>query len=219
VLWSVRFEDVPPVRSFGSFRGQRSFSGQWWFATTGEHVGFESWLERDQVMLLDFDRDVVGVSSQPFWLSWRDPAGASHRHVPDYFARRRDGSAVVIDVRPDDRVRPQDETVFAATARACAAVGWDYRRVGAADAVTAANVRWLSGYRHHRCLNVPCAQRILASIAAPTTLAAAAADAGDRLVALPTLFHLLWTGRLVMDVRSSPMTASTVVSLSAREAA
>ena len=42
VLWSVGFEHVSPVRSFGSFQGQRSFQGSWWFATTGEHVGFES---------------------------------------------------------------------------------------------------------------------------------------------------------------------------------
>lgn len=46
VLWGTGFEHVSPVRSFGSFRGQRSFQGSWWFATTGEHVGFESWVER-----------------------------------------------------------------------------------------------------------------------------------------------------------------------------
>ena len=31
------------------------------------HVGFESWAERDVAMMLDFDPDVVGFSSQPFW--------------------------------------------------------------------------------------------------------------------------------------------------------
>jgi len=68
VLWSTGFEHVSPVRSFGSFQGQRSFQGSWWFATTGEHVGFESRAERDAVMLLDFDPDVIAVSSQPFCL-------------------------------------------------------------------------------------------------------------------------------------------------------
>jgi hypothetical protein len=46
VLWGTGFEHVSSVRSFGSFQGQRSFQGSWWFATTGEHVGFESWVER-----------------------------------------------------------------------------------------------------------------------------------------------------------------------------
>jgi hypothetical protein len=97
VLLGTGFEHVSPVRSFGSFQGQRSFQGSWWFATTGEHVGFESWVERDAVMLLDFDPDVVAVSSQPFCLTWAGRLGA-RRHVPDFFARRADGSAVVIDV-------------------------------------------------------------------------------------------------------------------------
>ena len=122
VLWSTGFERVLPVRSFGSFRGQRSFQGSWWFATTGEHVGFESWAERDVVMLLDFDPDVVAVSSQPFCLTWAGQPGA-RRHVPDFFARLADGSAVVIDVRPDELVGADDAEVFAATRRACAAVG------------------------------------------------------------------------------------------------
>jgi hypothetical protein len=56
VLWNVGFERVLPVRSFGSFQGQRSFQGSRWFATTGEHVGFESWVERDAVMLVRLTR-------------------------------------------------------------------------------------------------------------------------------------------------------------------
>jgi hypothetical protein len=35
---------------------------------TRQHVGYESWLERDHLMLLDYDPDVVGIASQPFWL-------------------------------------------------------------------------------------------------------------------------------------------------------
>jgi hypothetical protein len=57
----------------GSHPGRASgISGLWWSATTGGHVGFESWMER--VMALDLDPTVVGIASQPFWLSWRDEA-------------------------------------------------------------------------------------------------------------------------------------------------
>jgi hypothetical protein len=73
-------------------------------------------------MLLDFDPDVVGVASQPFWLSWRED-GRERRHAPDFFARRLDGTGVVIDVRADDRVEPVDVEAFEATARACAQAG------------------------------------------------------------------------------------------------
>jgi hypothetical protein len=41
-LWSVPFERVRPVRTFPSFRGQRSFPGLYYAATMDAHVGFES---------------------------------------------------------------------------------------------------------------------------------------------------------------------------------
>ena len=44
-------------------KGLRNFAGWWYFATTGAHVGFESWLERDHLMLMDFDPGVEAVSS------------------------------------------------------------------------------------------------------------------------------------------------------------
>jgi hypothetical protein len=73
------------VRSFPSFRVQVSFPGLYYAATMDAHVGFESWLERDVAMMLDFDPAVVGFSSQPFWLVWAQD-GERRRHVPDYFA-------------------------------------------------------------------------------------------------------------------------------------
>ena len=144
--WNVAFERVAPVRGFASFRGQRNRPGLWWFATTGEHVGHESWLERDRLMALDADPEVVGVAAQPMWLRWTGESGRLVRHAPDYFARRVDGTAVVIDVRPDQRIGEKDAAVFAATGRLCAQVGWEYQRAGELGAVHAANLRWLSGY-------------------------------------------------------------------------
>jgi hypothetical protein len=32
------------VRRFAARKGQQHLSGLWWSATTGGHVGFESWL-------------------------------------------------------------------------------------------------------------------------------------------------------------------------------
>jgi hypothetical protein len=46
---AVPFEGGLPVRRFAALRGQRHLSGLWWSATTGGHVGFESWLERDLI--------------------------------------------------------------------------------------------------------------------------------------------------------------------------
>lgn len=185
----VRFERVPPVRRFPSYQGQRNFPGEWWSATSGELVGFESWLERDQVMFLDFCAEVVAFSSQPFWLTWRD--GRLRRHASDYCARLSDGSAVVIDVRPDDRIGDEDARVFELTRGACEAVGWSYRRIEALPPVLAANLRWLAGYRHPRCRNLEYAVVLSPAFSEPGPLLATAHEVGDRIAVLPTLFHLL----------------------------
>jgi hypothetical protein len=206
----TRFEDALPARPFRFGKGLRSFAGWWYFATTAAHVGFESWLERDHLMLMDFDPDVVAVSSQPFWLRWSDEKGRSRRHAPDFFARLAGGTAVVTDVRPDDRIPPKDAEVFAVTGRACEDAGWGYQRAGDLDPVLVANVRWLSRYRHRRCLVPDVAVALLDAFAGGRGLFEGAEMAGDRLRVLPVLFHLMWSRRLSADL-TVPLGASAIV--------
>jgi hypothetical protein len=206
--WGVPLEDGRPVRAFRWAKGQRHNPGWWWSATTGRHVGYESWLERDVVMMLDFDPGVVGIASQPFWLVWRD-GQRLRRHCPDYFARRSDSTAVVVDVRADDRIEPRDAEAFTATEAACARVGWRFRRVGEPDSVVAANVRWLSRYRHPRCAGTEgVAESLMAAFEQPRALWEGASVVGDRLAVLPVLFHLLWRRDLAADLtkRLGPFT-------------
>lgn len=206
----VAFEDGLPVRRFRPHKGQRHLGGRWWCATTARHVGFESWLERDHAMLLDFDSRVVGIAAQPFWLSWRTSAGEQRSHAPDFFARRDDGSAVVIDCRPVERRRPADVAKFAATGQACALLGWEYRLVGAVDPVVTANLRWLSAYRHPRH-DVPAVATPLREVfGAPAALMEGAAAVGDPVAVLPVLFHLLWRQQLTADLER-PLNETTTV--------
>ena len=50
----VRFADSQPTRRIRTRKGQRRLPGRWWSATDGRHIGYESWLERDQLMWLDW---------------------------------------------------------------------------------------------------------------------------------------------------------------------
>jgi len=205
---ALPFEDARPVRTFPSFRGQRNFPGLWWSATSGRHVGYESWLERGQAMLLDFDPRVVGLAAQPFWLSWR---AGGRTHAPDFFARLDDGTGVLVDCRPEDRRPDQDAATFAITGRLCAEVGWQYRLVGAVDPVLAGNVRWLAGYRHPRYRDGDVAARLLELFARPAPLLAGASRAGDPIAVLPVLFHLLWQRRLDVTL-TDPLHVDSLVS-------
>lgn len=203
----VPLEWCSPVRTSGSYRDQRNWPGLWWSATNGGHVGYESWLERDHVMLLDFDPEVVAFAPRPFWFLFGD---GEHRHAPDFFARRRDGSAVVLDCHTDRKVKPADAAAFEVTARACATVGWDYRRVGPVDAVLAGNVRWLAGYRHPRFADPTVTDRLHHIFATPQPLLAGAERAGTSMAVLPVLFHLLWRHDLTVDVSTTLTQTSTV---------
>jgi hypothetical protein len=92
-------------------------------------------------------------------------------------------------------------------------VGWGYRRVGALDPVLAANVRWLAGYRHPRCLRAEHRARLLEVFTRPAPLLAGAEAVGDRIAVLPSLFHLMWTGALAADLASAPLDGSSRVSV------
>jgi hypothetical protein len=161
-------------------------------------------------MLMDFDPAVRAVSSQPFWIRWRDGDDRFRRHAPDFFARMADGAAVIVDVRPDDRIPPRDAETFAVTAAACESAGWEYRRSGDLDPVLVANVRWLSRYRHRRCLVPGIASALLEAFAGGRGLFEGAELAGDRLRTLPVLFHLMWQRQLAADL-SVPLGMATVV--------
>lgn len=211
-MWSTRFAAAGQVRTFLSYRGQRNFPGWYWAATSGELVGFESWVELGHLMRLDSEPDVVAVASQPFRRSWRPGDQARWiSHTADYFVRRRDGTAVVLDVRPDDRIEPEDAVKFAATAAACAVVGWDFERVGVLDPVLAANLRWLSGHRHPRVRREPVAAGLRAVFTRPWGLLAGARAVGDPIAVLPVLFHLVWCRELGVDLQAGLLSAATMV--------
>ncbi|WP_080772825.1 TnsA-like heteromeric transposase endonuclease subunit [Mycobacterium avium] len=199
--------ECSPVRRFPSFVGQSNYPGWWWFSTTRQHVGYESWLERDHVMAMDADPAVTGVASQPFRFHWSD----GKIHTPDYFVRTDDGLVRIVDVRIDDRITEADAATFERSAQACRSVGWAYQRVGALNEVLAANLRWLSGYRHPRVLRPGIAAALESVFVSARPLMAGARSVGDAVMVLPVLFHLLWHGHLSVDLVSGALTERTLV--------
>ncbi|WP_307841214.1 TnsA-like heteromeric transposase endonuclease subunit [Streptomyces endocoffeicus] len=161
-----------PGTAVTSYRGQRHFTGWYWAATT---------------------QSLVGLASQPFRVTWQ---GEKRRisHTPDYFVRLEDGSGLVVDVRPGDRVGPEDAVKFSVTEAMCQEMGcWSFALVHEPDPVEMANVRWLSGYRHPRNRVSDVAKRLMDGAEA----------VGDPLSVLPTLYHLLWCGDLRLDLAVS----------------
>ncbi|WP_054812366.1 TnsA-like heteromeric transposase endonuclease subunit [Nocardia arizonensis] len=189
-----------PVRSFVSYRGRRSYPGWYWSATMGRHVGFESWVERDHLVALDFDASVADIVSQPFWLVWRPERGRPRRHAPDFLVRSADGAVLVLDSRPLELIGERDREAFEATGRACAALDWRYAVWDRLRGPLVANQRWLAGYRHPRCMNTEVAEGLVRVFNRPMPLLEGAELVGDPLGTLPVLYHLMWKQLLVADL-------------------
>ena len=144
---------------------------------------------------------MTGIASQPFWLSWTGPDGKDVAHAPDFFVRRADGSAVVVDCRPAERRPARDLAKFEATRRAGVRAG----RLGVPAG-------WRAGPDRDGELAV--AGRVPASAPWPARadgsaaggvrradlLMAGAEAVGDPIAVLPVLFHLLCRHELVTDL-------------------
>ncbi|GES32382.1 TnsA-like heteromeric transposase endonuclease subunit [Streptomyces angustmyceticus] len=210
---AVRFEQLQPVAAFPVVPGRRWGPGWWWSATTARHVMHGSQAMCTQLMVLDRDPRVVGLSARPVRLIWRDPgSGRTLTWVPQLFARYTQGSALLADC-PAAAAPAAGRAARAAAvlAAACAAVGFTYRRLVPPDKVVAANVRWLAGYRHPRHRDAGgLEQAVLEAFTEPRPLMAGAAAAGEVLTALPVLYHALWSGRLTADL-TRPLGEHTLV--------
>jgi len=111
-----------PVRSPGVCQRQRHMPGHWFSSTARRFLEYESLLERDWMLLLDFDREVEWICEQPLRLRYsKDDKPASH--VPDLLVWRA-GTPELCDVKSVERLEdPEFVAQVRATGLACAEAG------------------------------------------------------------------------------------------------
>ncbi len=195
-----------PWREIRSHRGQEHLSGLYWSSTTGAHVVYESRLELARLLLADFDREVVGIAAQPFLVR-----ELGCRHVPDFMLGRVDGSVLIVNVKPANRLgSPRVADALAWAGRVFAERGWEHEVWSGADAQRLANVRFLAGYRREALLvELTGVEAILRSDAVLTIAGAEAALKGAGVAEPRTVvLGLLWAGRLRADL-DRPLSADT----------
>lgn len=216
-LWSVPLEKCAPVRRMSSYKGQKNFTGEWWCSTTESHIPFESWVERDFLIAADFDPHIVGISVQPFTFRFLSAARKQREHTPDVFLRTRSGDGILVDVRPDRLIDVDSREAFEAAAELSRQVGWSFCRAAEQPPIRAANLRWLAGYRNQRNRRQDFATELTAQLAGKSmTISDAATTVGEQILVLPTLYHLLWTHEIDVDIDSAPIGERTLVRLSER---
>lgn len=76
---------------------RRSMAGQ--IEAKGATIDYESSLERDFVLLADWDHDVCAIVAQPLRLDFMDRTGRKRRYTPDFLVTRRDGARSLHEVK------------------------------------------------------------------------------------------------------------------------
>jgi TnsA endonuclease N terminal len=189
-----------PVRVPRVYRRQRHMPGRWFSTTAGRFLEYESLLERDWMLLMDFDREVDWICEQPLRLRYIKD-GRSASHVPDLLVWRQ-GVPELCDVKSEERVDdPTFRAQVEATGLACAEAGIRYRVLSEPDRRLLANVRWLAGFRERPPDPDGERGRMLAVAAAGScTIAELLSGAREPMLARPASMNLLWTGDALIDL-------------------
>jgi hypothetical protein len=219
-----------PVRSIPA--SHRSLTGR--IAGT-KHVGagaFESTLERDLLLVLEFASAVTAYEVQPVMIAHADDSGRAHTYTPDVLIQRRgaDGAALpplLCEVKYHDGAKPPAPDARGTLRRTLRAGrryarehGWRFRLLTERDIRTPYlhNARFLLPFRTHP----PRSERVARLLdglcergSAPADeLLSAVADGPRRDVdsdyswCVPALWHLLATGQFVADYKA-PLTMQT----------
>ncbi|OHU64930.1 hypothetical protein BKG85_04775 [Mycobacteroides chelonae] len=208
-LSHLPFESAVPIRSFPAYRGRRAHQGRYWFSGSRSRVNFESLFEKTALRVLDFRGDIARVSSNPFWLLWPKDVGPK-RHAPDFFARRTNGSVLVVDVKPEGRMTETDRIQQSLTRDVCTQLGWEYEQFTTIDPTIDRNLRLLGGYsRPQYAFDSSAAQVAINAVSSTARGRMSLADLLDLIccdlgiddaAGLCGIYHMIWCGQLHVDL-------------------
>lgn len=209
-----------PVRKIGTSR--RALTGRV-RASEGGVLNFESSLERDWLMVLDFSRDVVAVREQPFTIAY-DHKGSIRKYTPDMLAEHVTNSGlsavVIYEVKYHDELETKWAELrprFKALVNYCRTRGWRFKIVTEKQIRTPflQNAKFLRRYRaidtnEQVRLQLLYTFKALGETTPEALLVAAYWDEDARLRAIPQLWKLVAERDVLTDL-SDPLTMSSCI--------
>ena len=212
--------DIQPARSIGISR--RALTGRVQ-VSAGGGLNFESSLERDWLLALDFSPDVISVREQPFTLTY-ESNGRTSKYTPDVLVQHvaRSGAAVcyVYEVKFREDLIAEWQTLkprFKACIAYCRARGWRFKIVTEKHirGPFLKNAKFLRRYRSIDENPLVCKQlqytfAALGETTPEALLAASYWDEEARLRALPQLWRMV-ANRVIQADLSDELTMTTRV--------
>lgn len=208
---------MQPVRTIGMSR--RSITGRVAFGT--KSIPFESALERDFLVLLDFDLTVEDVLEQPVRITYKGADGRQRSYTPDFLVEYRNGDRVVYEVKYRTNLKEEWATLkprFRAAIRYARQNGMRFSittEVEIRGSSLLANARFLRPYRDY-APNLAIDEHLIKTLTGlgETTpealLAAAYWTLENRIKAVAPLWRLVATRRIHADLYE-PLTMATPI--------
>lgn len=215
--------DEKPARTIGTSRqyltGQVSLD-------SGKMASFESSLERDWLVVLDFDSAVRWIREQPFTIEYVTN-GKARRYTPDVMVEHEQGGTVrtiVYEIKPREILRSKWSLYrprFKAAVHFCKEKGWRFKIVTEAEIRTPylENAKFLRRYRNLPEQKLICDQllytfKALGATTPQALLAAAYWPKEDQMKAIPMLWKMITDGRVCAFLHE-PLTMNSEIWLGA----
>lgn len=220
-----------PVRKIP--KNYLSVTGAFASRTNGRALAYESRLEMDHMVTLDWDPEVESFEEQPVRILFVGKNGRNSSYVPDLLIRYRPSTSgklrkpVLVEVKSQgDLEKNKDKYApkFAAAKKFAAERGWEFRVITDREIRTPRlpNLKFLREYRLIEP-DVAVIKRVVAAIRTKGGKAEVQAlleetfrSDTERLRLLPVIWHLVATGILQVDLEQ-PVTNSAVLVLPKRK--
>jgi len=213
----IELDSMRPARTIGTSR--RSITGR--VAFGGRSIPFESALERDFLVLLDFDVTVEGVLAQPFRITYQGAEGRQRYYTPDFLVEYESGDRVIYEIKYRSNLKDEWATLkprFRAAIRYAKQNGMRFTiatEVEIRGSSYLSNIRFLRPYRDYaptRTIDEHLIKTlvVLGETTPESLLAAAYWSLDNRIKAVAPLWRLVATRRIHADLYE-PLTMATPI--------
>ena len=115
-----------PVRKIPNYRGRRHTIGKYPSVKLNRMVAFESQIELDFIITLEYEKGVIWFEEQPVVIDFQS-GGKTHHYTPDLLYTDG-GRHILADCKPAKFAALDENRVkFSAATQWCAAQGWEFR--------------------------------------------------------------------------------------------
>lgn len=138
-----------PIRKIP--KNYRNVTGVLTNPNTRTRHAFESTLERDYLLLLNFNNHVVSYDEQPVKISWKDSSNQEKSYTPDVLVNYHDASSTLVEIKYRSELLEKWAELkpkFKAAIAYCRSRGWRFKIITEVEVRRSElkNIKFLNGY-------------------------------------------------------------------------